>query len=462
MPTIPPLTKRVATVTAVLLTIFYIFYFFSNPLSPDTFEDTNNALNSHKQLSDQPIYTRHEGTCSAILCNPVNKCSTWKPNKTYDWSQLSKAGVFRDLAKIQLSPGCELKIKVGGAPPPAKMSTIVDKAEAQDWDEQQVNVNKLDVTMISQFTVNRLNTFAKAIKNWPGPISIAIYLADSTDIDDLLTYFENEDNVRAYAGATIALVKPNYLNAQHLAYPINHLRNIAIAESDTDYIFVVDADFIPSTSLYPIVRSRLIPFILHQGDKMPRTAWVVPCFAIYESYSDLPLPETMEDLRHLVRENIAYITDPGAGHGPTLATEVALVRPLVHGNPLAYEVCYESQWEPYYILHRSAPLYDVRFRNQGGDKQSHALQLNAEKYRFMVLRDTFMIHRDHPTMVWPGGGFEKSQKEAANKWNYFKEYKEEIETLYGVNARWPRGCSAAAIGWQEQRRDLLGIAAGAI
>lgn len=251
------------------------------------------------------------------------------------------------------------------------------------------------------------------------------------------------------------------MDNSHLAYPINHLRNIAITESSTDYIFVIDADFTPSNNLYNYLRSSLLPFIVYQAGEMPDTAWVVPCFAIREDFNNLPMPQSYDELRQLVGQNIAYITDPGAGHGPTLATEVAMDRSLLYGNPLAYEVCFESQWEPYYVLHRSAPLYDARFKNQGGDKQSHTLHLNAERYRFMVLREVFMIHKDHSTLVWPGGGFEKSQKAATN-WNYFEDFMKEIESLYGASARWPRGCSAEAIGWQDQRRDVLGLAAGAV
>lgn len=275
-----------------------------------------------------------------------------------------------------------------------------------------------------------------------------------------MDYFKIQKNLDAYARVTLTLVKPNYLSKEHLAYPINHLRNIAITESSRDYIFVLDADFAPSTNLYEYVHTRLIPYITYQNGKIPLTAWVVPCFAIREGYDDIPIPNSYNELRKLVGRDIAYITDPGAGHGPTLATEVAMVRSLLLGNPLAYEVCFESQWEPYYILHRSAPLYDARFKNQGGDKQSHALHLNAEGYRFMVLREVFIVHNDHSKMVWPGGGFEKAQK-AVKTWNYFQEFMREIESIYGSNPRWPRGCSAAAIGWQDQRRDTLGLAAGA-
>lgn len=66
------------------------------------------------RLKDQPTYTKHETTCSVVLCNPLNKCSTWLPNKTYTWSQLSEAGIFRDLSTIQVGVGCELRIRVEG------------------------------------------------------------------------------------------------------------------------------------------------------------------------------------------------------------------------------------------------------------------------------------------------------------------------------------------------------------
>lgn len=35
---------------------------------------------------------------------------------------------------------------------------------------------KVDVSMISQFSVNRLDTFTKAIEAWTGPISVAMYV----------------------------------------------------------------------------------------------------------------------------------------------------------------------------------------------------------------------------------------------------------------------------------------------
>ncbi|KAI8983692.1 glycosyl-transferase for dystroglycan-domain-containing protein [Pilobolus umbonatus] len=457
------------------------------------------------RLRDQPGYKKHSNTCSVTLCNPSNKCSTWLPGRRYTWDDLSQANVFRDLSSIEVQPGCELVVKVEEVIDNGEWIHIpVGRTECKEqgygvrcrnlidielkediltianylkkrmkdrrFEIEEVTMvhhpmdnsdnMKLDVSLISQFSVNRLETFKDVIRAWPGPISIAIYLSYPDDIDQLIRFFQLKKNLDLYSRVTLSIVKPNYLNQDHLAYPINHLRNIAIAESSAEYILVIDADFVPTTRLYDTIRFRLIPYIFYQSSSMPETAWVVPCFAIREAYNDMPIPDTYEELRRLIGRDIAYVTDPGAGHGPTLAVEIAMVRQLMLTDHLAYEVCYESQWEPYYVLHRSAPLYDVRFRNQGGDKQSHTLQLNAEGYRFMVLRDVFMIHKDHAEMVWPSGGFEMSQK-TVKGWSYFDEYFEEIEEIYGKSARWPRGCSATAIGWQDQRRGTLGIAVGA-
>lgn len=259
-----------------------------------------------------------------------------------------------------------------------------------------------------------------------------------------------------YSRVNMVFVKPDYSHPDRLKYPINHLRNLALGVSSTSHVFVMDADFVPSKELYTQACNDLAPVV--PIDDEDRVAMVIPCYAIVESHKDDPFPSSTQELKERIKEGVAYITDPGSGHGPTLAVPMALAS---YGNKddLFYEVCYESQWEPYYIVAREvAPLYDARFRNQGGDKQSHALQLNALGFKFMVSREGFILHKDHPKMVWPGGGFSQSQK-APTQWNYFEEFMREMEGLYGSNVRWPRGCAANAIGWQVQQRSPLGIVA---
>jgi hypothetical protein len=89
-----------------LIVIVFVFIFL--------FPFRHHSEKTSTTLKDQPTYSKHDSTCSVTLCNPLNKCSTWSPNRSYKWSDLSQAGVFRDLSTIQVSTGCELRVKVEG------------------------------------------------------------------------------------------------------------------------------------------------------------------------------------------------------------------------------------------------------------------------------------------------------------------------------------------------------------
>ncbi|KAF0483987.1 glycosyl-transferase for dystroglycan-domain-containing protein [Gigaspora margarita] len=305
-----------------------------------------------------------------------------------------------------------------------------------------------DVTLVSQFSVNRLERFEQALAAWPGPVSVVIYLTNPHDIYTLIDYFQMDKNIYLYNRVSLTIIKPNYSTDYYLKYPINQLRNIGIKTAPTDYIFVMDADFVPTSRLYHFAFSTLIPLLKQSSHP---TAFVVPCVALLESYRG-KFPYTIPELRSLFRQGIAYITDPNSGHGPT-GTNIFLAHQLYTSLPY-YEVCYESQWEPYYIISKNAPLYDERFRNQGGDKQQHAFSLNALGYRFFVLKEHFIYHKDHPKIDWPDGGLRHGQL-SKNQFNYFQHYIPEMQSIFGINVRWPRGCSQPLI--TGQMRDLLGI-----
>ncbi|KAF9574028.1 hypothetical protein EC968_007581 [Mortierella alpina] len=320
------------------------------------------------------------------------------------------------------------------------MSAIEKIAEAcsgNDWIKEPAIIHtiqpkkkfsKRDVSMIAQFSISRLDRFEHARRVWPGPISVVIFLATNSDIFKLKEYFEQPDKLALYETITLTIVKPDYSQGTHKRYPINSLRNIGIRAASSDYIYVIDADFVPTTRLYSFATTSIIPLL--ERATMP-TAFVVPCLAIKVEYQG-QYPDTIEELQPLMKSGMAYITDPRAGHGPT-STSLFMHAP-VFGHSPAFEVCFESQWEPYYIVNRNDPhpYYDERFKNQGGDKQSHALLMNAIGYRFMVLRDHFMYHMDHPKLKWTGDGLDQHKQK---DFTYFADYLPALENIFGSNFR---------------------------
>ncbi|RUS19013.1 glycosyl-transferase for dystroglycan-domain-containing protein [Endogone sp. FLAS-F59071] len=396
------------------------------------------------------------------LCKVVKGIEIKKRAGVFVWSSASNSGLdSTSLYPYPLSTPASIFIALDQI----KRNMTREKTRAQTTEAEIIYTHPADVTfspeevtLVSQFSVNRLERFEDAIATWDGPIAAVIYITDPNDITPLRAYFSHSSKSALYSRVTLTVFKPSYTLPTplvHLRYPINRLRNLAVLTSPTSYIFVIDADFLPSPTLHAFAKAQAVSLLT----RSPKLAVVIPCVAFRSPAPD-PLPSTPAELRPLFRTGTAFLTDPRAGHGPTLTAQLFLARPLFVQDPHTYEVCYESQWEPYYILKRdTAPPYDERFCDQGGDKQSHALVLNAMGYKFRVARGVFIAHREHEKMQWPGGGLEKAQKEE-REWTYFGAFMTEVETKYGKGARWPRGCAAKGVGWAVQRRDVIGIGAG--
>ncbi|KAG0049319.1 hypothetical protein BGZ83_005889 [Gryganskiella cystojenkinii] len=396
------------------------------------------------------------------LCSADGKlCSDWGREQIWDSKELGRDEAWLTPGRIQIPIGVKavLNMKDGGQfvlpfgqhlcsdqrlpcqdivsmTVEESILSAVDAIEqacvADDWATQPEIVHTIgpkrhaqerDVTMIAQYSISRLDRFEKAILAWSGPVSAVIYLPDHNDVQELKKYFSGNGKAKIYQAVTLTLIKPQYSLGTHSRYPINQLRNIGIVTAETDYIYVMDADFVPTTKLYNFALTTIIPRL--EQSSYP-TAYVVPCVAIKEDYSGR-YPDSIKELQPLMKSGVAYITDPRAGHGPTQTR--LFMNPPLFGHSVAFEVCFESQWEPYYIVRRDKPhpYYDERFKNQGGDKQSHALLMNALGFKFLVLRDHFMYHMDHPKLKWTGDGLDQAKQK---DFTLFADYTPALENIF--------------------------------
>ncbi|GAA5896869.1 hypothetical protein JCM6882_005054 [Rhodosporidiobolus microsporus] len=357
------------------------------------------------------------------------------------------------------------------------------------------------ITLVTQFTLSRIARFERMAQAWDGPLSATIYLTDSSDIETLETHLASPSLPSAWKKVALTLVKPDYSLSEdallnRLRYPINKLRNLAITAAPSPYLLVVDVDFVPSPGMASILSSRGIPLLTRPSSRnsrsptLHRTALVIPTFALALTFNGT-FPMSVPDVEALYTATPpqATLTDANAGHGPTQSSLFFSSPPKAFGTePLdkiqptsSYPVCFEPQWEPYYLLARSShPLYDERFTDQGGDKQSHAALLNALGYEFRVMRDVWVMHppkRDRSEEEWPaarlvraGGkpdGSEADLKhldEAAERtedpddhfnlaaqkdearFRFFQDFLPEMEQAWGSNFRWPGGCGAHKVG----------------
>ncbi|EPZ34187.1 hypothetical protein O9G_004064 [Rozella allomycis CSF55] len=182
--------------------------------------------------------------------------------------------------------------------------------------------------------------------------------------------------------------------------------------------------------------------INHNGihdNEIDNTAFVVACLALKSK--SIALPHSFRQLKRLYRRGLVEVTDPNAGHGPTQYGTFFLEDSSSH-----YEVCYASQWEPYYIVSINAPLYDERFTDQKGDKQQHALHLNAIGYKYKVLKGHYLLHLEHEKgMEWPESLVVRDA--SRERIDYFGDYIGELQKRFGWRVRDPK-CAKSMIKFE--------------
>lgn len=56
---------------------------------------------------------------------------------------------------------------------------------------------------------------------------------------------------------------------------------------------------------------------------------------------------------------------------------------------------WEPDYEPYVVVKSDVVEYNEKFVGFGWNKVSHIMELEAQNYEFLVLPDTFIVHKPH-------------------------------------------------------------------
>jgi len=125
------------------------------------------------------------------------------------------------------------------------------------------------VTLVTQLSVDRIAMLENQCRIWPDPLSAVIYVplfrnGSNTDQQPIIPTYRNttlEDVVRGIDSffhlmeGTASCVMHAELVGQFLdplepeEYPINSLRNRALRMTETELIFMLDVDFVPTPNL---------------------------------------------------------------------------------------------------------------------------------------------------------------------------------------------------------------------
>lgn len=247
-----------------------------------------------------------------------------------------------------------------------------------DYKYSSGSSDEFDVTLVVQLSTDRLIMLEQLCQRWDGPMSISFYGSNS-DVQDMLKFHSNSpilQDCKARLGLHVV-----YKSGQF--YPINYLRNVALDNVQTPYIFLSDIDFLPMNGLYLYLKEAIKVL------GADRRAFIIPAFETLLYRFNFPASKS-ELLKML--ENGSIFTFRyhvwKAGHAATNYDHWK-------NATVPYRVSWSQDYEPYVVVKSNALRYDESFVGFGWNKVSFIMELDAQGYEFVVLPDPFIIHLPH-------------------------------------------------------------------
>ncbi|XP_018548380.1 xylosyl- and glucuronyltransferase LARGE2s isoform X1 [Lates calcarifer] len=274
-----------------------------------------------------------------------------------------------------------------------------------------------DITLVAQLSMDRLQMLEAICKHWEGPISLALYMSDA-EAQQFLRYAQASEVLKNRKNVGYHIV---YKEGQF--YPVNLVRNVALKNANTPYVFLTDVDFLPMYGLYDYLRKSVVQLDMAHTKK----ALVVPAFETLRYR--LSFPKSKAELLSMLDMGTLYTFRYHVwpkGHAPTNYAKWRT-------STTPYKVEWEPDFEPYVVVRRDCPEYDQRFVGFGWNKVSHIMELDAQEYDLMVLPNAFMIHMPHA----PSFDISKFRSSSSyrNCLNTLKdEFHQDLSRKYGATA----------------------------
>ena len=251
---------------------------------------------------------------------------------------------------------------------------------------------------------------------WEGIISVAVYVpsnlndADLSELEEL--FIKTEDTQGAYkAILDIHLLCCAVENADgeendKVWYPINKLRNLALNNALSKYVFLLDIDFIPSSNLQENIINTLTNREYNNDfGNDNKFALVIPAFEYNKYVSSVnnvngyPVSNKKELIKEYKNKTATpfHMAKFKPGHYSTNYSKwVDDDQERYNGD--YYKTEYQLYYEPYVIVKNDSNLrrYDERFNGYGFNKIVHIAGLAiADGYNFYVLNDGFVLSPLH-------------------------------------------------------------------
>uniref|UniRef100_A0A2R5LLI6 Putative transferase transferring glycosyl groups n=2 Tax=Ornithodoros turicata TaxID=34597 RepID=A0A2R5LLI6_9ACAR len=279
--------------------------------------------------------------------------------------------------------------------------------------------------------MDRLPVLQHTLQHWEGPVSLVVHVPikpGQPDDDWQKLYIQKKLQIlKLHPDSHVTLA---YESAAYGDYPINALRNLAIRQTNCEFLLLADADFQPSPDFHK--HFLLATRSLSGADK---TAFVVPAF----EYIDTPqksdgVPQSKDELMQLLHRQDPFVQPFRQDVTPDSHRMTDYWKWYRTDRP--YQVSsFSDKYEPYVVLKNTVqlPMFDERFSGYGMNKITHVTELFAAGYTFYVLPDVWLIHVPHKPSAYFVDHVQNPQHRLRNRVQRF-EFLVEVLRRYGLGS----------------------------
>ena len=256
----------------------------------------------------------------------------------------------------------------------------------------------ISYTLVTQLSTDRLWMMGQHCHRWglDGPISVVVYTDETPQsiADQMVAQGCRRDQLTVQTLST-----KRYAPTE---YPVNTMRNMALAAVKTSHVMYADVDFWEAERLREVLE---MDSVREEFAKDHKLAAVVPAFQIMrqcKEYRDCreenlaKMPNTAEEMMDLVKNAQAGAFDPTnrGGHGSTSYGAWYLQK---EGE--MYDIpCFKSKrYEPYLAFRycEDLPPFQEKFTGYGKNKLTWVMQMRRMGWDFVQLGQIFLVHYPH-------------------------------------------------------------------
>ena len=295
-----------------------------------------------------------------------------------------------------------------------KQQSMVNIVQNSDSERPQV-----DVSLATFAKTSKLVHLLNMLSRWSGPIEVAVYIASEDDVHRLGTFYQRHKEKLERVGFHV-LMEKQMTDMEQKYLPEGALRNLAAEQVSTDFLIVLDVEFISSANCYKTITKMLRTNPRVTAFLRDHHLMVLPTFESRvdkESIDTAPSNKT-DVIERRANHTLEFIPMPLLAEGvyPTMFGMWSR-----DGAGDMFPTNYAFGYEPVVLASKDVlPRYQPHFRGQWYSQLALFEEANVIGYELGVLRHAFVFRMERRRTI-------EADPVETNK---FQNYHKMIRQLY--------------------------------